>query len=84
MALTPQQIDALPTYTAAQHLKMWLKADLEVAACGSSNSINGRSLTRANEKEITAKITFWTEQAYLEANPNDGGAIALVRYGDAR
>lgn len=39
-------------------LATWVEADLKVAS-GQSYSIAGRSLTRADAREITEKIKFW-------------------------
>lgn len=39
-------------------LNLWIAAD-EAVANGQSYSIGGRSLTRANAREITEKIKFW-------------------------
>ena len=43
---------------AETQLASWLAADTAVAT-GQSYSIAGRSLTRANAKEIRDNITFW-------------------------
>ena len=43
---------------AETQLTSWLAADTAVAT-GQSYSIGGRSLTRANAKEIRDNITFW-------------------------
>ena len=43
---------------ANTQLTSWLAADTAVAT-GQSYSIGGRSLTRANAKEIRDNITFW-------------------------
>jgi len=48
------------TETQAQtQLDLWISADAAVAK-GQSYSIGGRSLTRANAKEISEKIDFWS------------------------
>jgi hypothetical protein len=81
MALTPTEIDALSTYTSAQHLKMWKRADIEVAGGGVSYAINGRSLTRANAKEIRDNITFWEDRVALDDAGENGGNV-LVKFGE--
>ena len=43
---------------AETQLAAWLAADTAVAS-GQSYSIGGRSLTRANAKEIRENIAFW-------------------------
>jgi uncharacterized protein DUF6148 len=42
-------------------LAAWIAADAAVAT-GQSYTMAGRSLTRANAGEITAKIKFWDRQ----------------------
>jgi hypothetical protein len=46
---------------ANAQLDSWLTASTAVAT-GQSYSIGGRSLTRANAKEIRENITFWDMQ----------------------
>jgi len=43
---------------AETQLAAWLDADTKVAS-GQAYSIGGRSLTRANAKEIRDNITYW-------------------------
>ena len=42
-----------------EHLDQWLEADLAVAT-GQSYQIGSRVLTRADAKEITGKIKYWS------------------------
>lgn len=42
-----------------EHLDQWLEADLAVAT-GQSYQIGSRVLTRADAKEITEKIKYWS------------------------
>lgn len=44
--------------TAEAKLALWLDAEAKVAA-GQAYSMNGRSLTRANLKEIGERIEYW-------------------------
>ena len=44
--------------TAQEHLDDWLAADKAVST-GSSYSIGGRSLTRADADTILNRITYW-------------------------
>jgi hypothetical protein len=81
MPLTPSQIDALPTYTAAQQLKMWQRASIEVAGNGQSSAVNGRQLNRSNADEILKMIVHWQEQVEAEAAGEYGGGNVLVRFG---
>ncbi len=43
---------------AQKHLKMWLKAETEIAT-SQSYTIGTRSLTRANLKEVRDQIKYW-------------------------
>lgn len=45
---------------AEQHLTDWLAADSTVAT-GQSYTIGGRTLTRANAREIRENITYWDQ-----------------------
>ncbi len=69
MALTLQQ--------AQTSLDAWIAADL-AAAKGQSYSMNGRSLTLANSREIREQIQYWERRvASLEsANQNQQAALA--------
>lgn len=54
----------MPEITLAQaeaKLVEWMDADTAVAT-GQSYTIGGRSLTRANSREIRENITFWNNQ----------------------
>jgi len=46
---------------AETQLAAWLEADTAVAS-GQAYSVGGRSLTRANAKEIRDNIVFWDKQ----------------------
>lgn len=61
------------TLTQAQgQLDAWLAASTAVAS-GQSYSIGGRSLTRANAKEIRENIDFWDAKVKkLSTNPAGG------------
>ena len=66
------------TLTQAQAaFDAWLAADLAVAK-GQSYTMNGRSLTLANSKEIREQIQYWERRvATLEsANQNQQAALA--------
>ena len=84
MALTPEEIDALPVYTSSQQLKLWMRASIEVAQAGVSMAISGRSLTRNNAAEIRQMIDYWDARVQAEASGDNGGGIALVQFGDQR
>ena len=61
------------TFTQAQTaLDAWIAADLAVAK-GQSYSMNGRSLTMANVKEIREQIHYWERRlAALSSNSSSG------------
>lgn len=67
------------TLTQAQTaLDAWIAADLAVAK-GQSYSMNGRSLTLANAKEIREQIQYWERrvQAFQQvAGQNNQAALA--------
>jgi hypothetical protein len=69
----------MPAWTldeAKQHLKAWLDADIAVAT-SQEYRMDGRTLTRANAKEITDKVNFWRrEVARLE---NGGSNMRILR-----
>jgi len=69
MALTLEQ--------AQTALDAWIAADLAVAK-GQSYSMNGRSLTLANSREIREQIQYWERRvASLEsASQNQQAALA--------
>lgn len=81
MSIQTSDINAIPDYSAADQLRAWKKASVDVALGGTSYAVGGRSLTRANAGEIRDMITFWQQQV----NEEDGtGSIALAEFGDAR
>lgn len=49
---------AITLAQAEQHLSEWMAADSAVAT-GQSYTIGGRSLNRANAREIRENITYW-------------------------
>lgn len=58
------------TLTQAQTaLDAWIAADLAVAK-GQSYSMNGRSLTMANTKEIREQIQYWERRIIALSNIN--------------
>lgn len=66
------------TITQAQTaLDAWIAADLAVAK-GQSYSMNGRSLTLANAKEIREQIQYWERRvaALQSACQNQQAALA--------
>lgn len=66
------------TLTQAQTaLSAWVAADLAVAK-GQSYSMNGRSLTLANVREIREQIQYWERRvmALSSQNPSQPAALA--------
>ena len=60
------------TSTQAQTaLNAWIAADLAVAK-GQSYSMNGRSLTLANAKEIREQIQYWERRVLAFINNGSG------------
>jgi hypothetical protein len=83
MPVTNAQIAALPTYTAAEQLKVWQKASIDLAMTGQSMGGDGRMLTRADAGRVAEMISFWTEQVALESAGSDCPAgVALVVRGE--
>lgn len=63
------------TSTQAQTaLDAWIAADLAVAK-GQSYSMNGRSLTLANAREIREQIQYWERRVAAFAVGSTGGAV---------
>ncbi len=70
---------------AQSELAAWLDASTKLAA-GLAVSINGRSITRADAKEVRAMINYWSkiEAGFLQAadasstadRPRSGYAVA--------
>ena len=72
------------TLTQAQTaLDAWIAADLAVAK-GQSYSMNGRTLTLANAKEIREQIQYWERRvlAFTQTIQNNQQA-ALADFSDA-
>lgn len=82
MAITNAAIAALPTYSAAEQLKLWQKASVDLASAGISYAINGRTLTRNDWQAVKDAIAFWTEQVQIESG-DFGGTVALAQFADA-
>lgn len=63
--------------TAKTALTAWVAADLAVAR-GQSYTMNGRSLTLANTREIREQIQYWEWRvaAFLNPNQNTNASVA--------
>jgi hypothetical protein len=79
MAITNAQLAAYEDLTPANILLAWKQALVAVAVAGQSYMLNGRSLTRANIKEIQDQIIYW--QGVVNSAEEGGGNI-LVRFGE--
>jgi len=82
MAITNTQLAALADLTPANMLLAWKQAEASVAIAGQAYGINGRTLTRANLKEIRAAINYW--QGVVNSADEGGGGNALVQFGEAQ
>ena len=68
------------THTKAA-LDAWLAADLAVAK-GQSYSMNGRSLTLANSREIREQIQYWERRVAALESANQNQQAALADFSD--
>lgn len=64
---------------AQDALNAWIKADLSVAR-GQSYSMNGRSLTLANVREIREQIHYWERRVAGFLNYNKTNNISLADF----
>lgn len=71
-------IAGVQNFTDAELLTLY-RAALAAVATGQSYSIGGRSLTRADLKSIREMVEWLEQRTNSEDN---GGNIALVRFGD--
>ena len=73
----------ITTTQAQTALDAWIAADLAVAK-GQSYSMNGRSLTLANAKEIREQIQYWERRVLTLNNSSSGGnqAAALADFSE--
>ena len=65
--------------TAKDALNAWITADLSVAK-GQSYSMNGRSITLANIREIREQIHYWERRISALSNPNKHSIAALADF----
>ena len=74
---------ALTSTQAQTALDAWIAADLAVAK-GQSYSMNGRSLTLANVKEICEQIQYWERRVMAFSNNGSGSnqSAALVDFSE--
>jgi hypothetical protein len=62
-------------------LNAWIAADLAVAK-GQSYSMNGRSLTLANTREIREQIQYWERRVATLESANQNQQAALADFSD--
>jgi hypothetical protein len=62
-------------------LDAWLAADLAVAK-GQSYSMNGRSLTLANSREIREQIQYWERRVAALESATQNQQAALADFSD--
>jgi hypothetical protein len=71
----------MASLTDSQLLDLYRNA-MGAIANGQSYSINGRSLTRANLKDVWAMIQQLERRIAMAANDATGTGIVLVRFGN--
>ncbi len=64
---------------AQDALNAWIKADLAVAK-GQSYSMNGRSITLANIREIREQVIYWERRVAALSNPSKYNIAALADF----
>lgn len=72
---------ALTVMQAQTALDAWIAADLAVAK-GQSYSMNGRSLTLANTREIREQIQYWERRVATLESANQNQQAALADFSD--
>lgn len=72
---------ALTLMQAQTALDAWIAADLTVAK-GQSYSMNGRSLTLANTREIREQIQYWERRVATMQSANQNQQAALADFSD--
>jgi len=72
---------SITTTTAQTALDAWISADLAVAK-GQSYSMNGRSLTMSNAKEIREQIQYWERRLATLQSANQNQQAALADFSD--
>lgn len=72
---------SITTTTAQTALDAWVAADLAVAK-GQSYSMNGRSLTMSNAKEIREQIQYWERRLATLQSTNQNQQAALADFSD--
>lgn len=66
---------------AKDALTAWIKADLSVAR-GQSYSMNGRTLTLANIREIREQVHYWERRVAVFSGSKQISSISLASFND--
>jgi hypothetical protein len=80
MPIDPDDIDSLPTYTTAQRLKMYRKAEMDILAAGQSYSVEDRQKMSAQLSEIRQAIKDLEAELANEDSTFDNG-FGLIEFG---
>jgi len=62
-------------------LNAWIAADLAVAR-GQQFTMNGRSLTLANVREIREQIHYWERRVASFMHPNQNNSVAFADFSE--
>lgn len=81
MAITHEQIDALPDYDATRMLKMVNAAIMSLLGGGQSYTIDQNTYTKADLEKLKAFRRELMTEAAIDADET-GSSIALARFGD--
>jgi hypothetical protein len=66
--MTPEEIDALPTYTDAQLLKYYIHCRHTILSAGQAIAHDGRQLTRADLRKVEDLIKEYQQRADPETS----------------
>jgi hypothetical protein len=81
-ALTTDEIDALPTYTNAQLLKLIDFQIASILAGGQRYSVNERNMEKAKLDDLFKRRAELVAAVEEEEATDDVGGIVLVQYGE--
>lgn len=79
MALTPEQIDALPEYTTAQQLKLWRYTLADLATKPNIRGVDGNNYTEKDISKIQSIIKDLEAKLAAEGAGVSGFGNVLVR-----
>lgn len=81
-AMTTAEIDALPTYTNTQLLKLIDFQIQAILAGGQRYSINERNMEKAKLDDLFKRRQELVDLIDEEGSTDESGAIVLVQYGE--